>query len=1311
VQTGLLGAAGTQVVERDRVDMVLRELTLAEVAGAEGVGERLKLGRLLNADVLVFIRDRKAVEGNDLVIELTAARADQGVRLLRHEQLWESSRSEEIAQNLLKAVDQARALSRRNDLQLFVIPPFEDRNVGLQYRSWQRAFAQLTETFITRRDGVAVIELAEADAFSREMAIGGNAVRRGLPCYLLGGYRVAGNRDEATITVDLELRRGETRLATTKLESVPVDGVSGPFERALNDVLAKTEGHTPAAADMDIEARLLTERAEVFRRIGDVDRAIPLYESALLCRPDHLLAHIGVCRSYCLMMEKGGVTAPMARRLSYSPHARMQMAELALRHLAVLVHEPGDIDLRDEFERFGRYLNLDGYDAKEDWDQTVPLYRDLVRKHDEILFQVVREGRLPEKSGLMNLSWYAFPTIVKYAAFDSGEARQRAVAWLQALESYPDKTEALQVQVDSLMKFADAPALAGDGASGLASTLMESSIPTLRFLGSVARELLSIHDEAGGRRAMAEIDKLIGGDPAYESVRVRIVSNAESRMQHTKQPTSTPAIIGELFLPGMACLNLTATTANDAPARIGGVHDWIVCRPGLELIAADGAIWRLKGRGQVERFFRMGAVRLCWDGTYVWAAGKKCLSVLTSEGQEIVRYDLSELKQMRQTEWYQCVPIGPGQVCVVGAVRLQPSGFQTWAGVVRFEASADGYVKRVEPFFEARTQRTASGDVEGIDRAFVPEWAVSLPGPPPAREPLIVVDRRTRYPLILDPIRKTARVSSHPWPYNCRAVREADAVYLSPGSSPDENPSLYRVQGVDEPPKEMFRLFDSRSIARQSIPNCYTSMTFSRGCFHLMGVMTTAKPWTFVWLAVNAATGKTSVLADPLPDTYTPWPTLRQSEAYDTILLSSTRAFGAALPSPGNWPDARERFRYELSARPAASQSDLAEAPAGQELKLFRGHTYKVACVRFAPDGRRAISSGWYIDKTLAVWDIETGKALRVLQGHNDGIYGVAFSPDGRHALSGGFKGSLRLWDVEEGREVRALCEEEGRAIGALAYSPDGRRAATGSSSGVLRMWDVESGKELYRRQIGNNGGVWGLGFSRDGRILAAGANGLPRYRVSIMNAEDGREIRRVEGLAQLITAVALSPDAKRVAASGWDSAVLVWDVDTGKLLRRLTGNVGGVYGLAFLPDGRRLVSGGGNRQDPGWMNADGSLVNEQEQEMKMGGDNSVRLWDVDSGQELARFEGHARAVRSVDVSPDGRYAISASDDHTVRLWSLTGPLPAPPGKTQQQGTQRPSLVNRIIYDRTTLVPRIAGAAVLVLGLVCSMAKRLRKRH
>src|SRR5262249_8693782 len=76
----------------------------------------------------------------------------------------------------------------------------------------------------------------------------------------------------------------------------------------------------------------------------------------------------------------------------------------------------------------------------------------------------------------------------------------------------------------------------------------------------------------------------------------------------------------------------------------------------------------------------------------------------------------------------------------------------------------------------------------------------------------------------------------------------------------------------------------------------------------------------------------------------------------------------------------------------------LWDAETGRELRVFRGHTDRVASARFSPDGRKLVTRSW--DTTPGVWDVETGQQLHTLPGDLATVMDAVFSADGRRLLT-----------------------------------------------------------------------------------------------------------------------------------------------------------------------------------------------------------------------------------------------------------------------------------------------------------------------
>ena len=136
----------------------------------------------------------------------------------------------------------------------------------------------------------------------------------------------------------------------------------------------------------------------------------------------------------------------------------------------------------------------------------------------------------------------------------------------------------------------------------------------------------------------------------------------------------------------------------------------------------------------------------------------------------------------------------------------------------------------------------------------------------------------------------------------------------------------------------------------------------------------------------------------------------------------------------------------------------LWDAETGQEIRTLKGHTKQVHYCAFSPDGARVVSAS--LDKTVKLWDAETGRELRTFKGHTEPVDDCAFSPDGARVVSASRDTTLQLWDAETGQEIRTLKGHTYR-VNACAFSPDGARVVSASDDRTLKLWDAETGECL----------------------------------------------------------------------------------------------------------------------------------------------------------------------------------------------------------------------------------------------------------
>jgi RNA polymerase sigma factor (sigma-70 family) len=275
----------------------------------------------------------------------------------------------------------------------------------------------------------------------------------------------------------------------------------------------------------------------------------------------------------------------------------------------------------------------------------------------------------------------------------------------------------------------------------------------------------------------------------------------------------------------------------------------------------------------------------------------------------------------------------------------------------------------------------------------------------------------------------------------------------------------------------------------------------------------------------------------------------------------------------------------------------------------------------------------------IQLWDAETGQLRQLLAEDAGGglaFQQVVFSPDGK-AIAATVSEEVILPTMRQIRQVVKVWDAKTLALKStlggdlqlhcVAFSPDGKLLAAGDTSRkTVQLWDATTGT-LQRTLATGPATPWSMAFSPDGKtLLVGGQKGDGSGTVSLWEVQTG-QMKSAREREKFVTAVAFSPDGKRVAASDGGDVVQVWGVEDGDAIVSLKGNPRCPRTVAFSADGQLLAVGGP--------------------------DGKVRLWDVQTGALKETLKGHGAEVYSLAFSPDGATLASTSQDQTVRLWPI----------------------------------------------------------
>jgi WD40 repeat protein len=378
----------------------------------------------------------------------------------------------------------------------------------------------------------------------------------------------------------------------------------------------------------------------------------------------------------------------------------------------------------------------------------------------------------------------------------------------------------------------------------------------------------------------------------------------------------------------------------------------------------------------------------------------------------------------------------------------------------------------------------------------------------------------------------------------------------------------------------------------------------------------------------------------------------------------------------------------------------------GQCVRILKGHTGAITTLAISPDGQLAVSGSY--DNTMRLWDLNTGKYLYILQ--IQAVVGVCITADKRTIISAGSDDVIRIWDAGNGICLRAI-QAVDCCLTSIAITPCGRYAVSGGQDKILRYWDL-SGGILLREFPGHEYNITSVQISADSKIALSGSDD---NTLKLWNTENGECIKTLKGHTNLITSVSMTPDGRLIVSAGdnrirvwntcgeeipdeklkhkydvdrinitgdgrfgisssWDR-ILRWNMENGTCSGEFKGHTDSVHDVKITLDGKKVISNGADETMRVWnINNGECLMTVQLKDvtvfdfevtpdgMRVVAPSthgfpqyvpSIVVVDLNKGKVSEKFKDHSDKINCICLSPDGKYVVSGSSDHTIKIWDL----------------------------------------------------------
>lgn len=342
-------------------------------------------------------------------------------------------------------------------------------------------------------------------------------------------------------------------------------------------------------------------------------------------------------------------------------------------------------------------------------------------------------------------------------------------------------------------------------------------------------------------------------------------------------------------------------------------------------------------------------------------------------------------------------------------------------------------------------------------------------------------------------------------------------------------------------------------------------------------------------------------------------------------------------------------------------------------LTTLECHQGPVTRLLFSPDGTMLVSQGR--DHTIKLWDLATHRLKGTLVGLQGDYADLQFSPDGQKLLATRHHSQLQYWNLER-LEQRHSSDKwleptqwrpQKPGHWNLHFNADSTLSTLAClNQQRLELWAFTTQPALTLDDKDDR--PTGLAVSADGQLIALGDN---QKAVHVWR-RNGTKFMTLKGHERAVHAVCFGPN-QTLASASQDGIIKLWDVKSGHELTTIQGHSGPITRLAFHLEGDILASAGENGIVKLW-GIDFSVLASQgieigslsvaEQgvaclafvgDVLVTGDNTGQLQFWEAGMLQRSILAHTDAITHLAMNANGTQLLTASYDHTIKIWSPTG--------------------------------------------------------